>query len=65
MSGLFGRMNARRRKAFDVECWNLWKRGYSLEYVSRRTGATVCEVHSAIRRVECGRYGDVGREKRA
>ena len=59
MSEFFRRMSARRREAFDIECWNLWKRGYSREYISRRTGATECEVESAIRRVECGRYGDV------
>lgn len=57
MSEFFRRMNARRREAFDTECWNLWKRGYSKEYISHRTGATVYEVEGAIRRVECGRYG--------
>lgn len=57
--GLWKSRNERKRMAFDLECWNLRRRGYSLEYVSSRTGATVTEVVSAIRRVECGRYGDV------
>lgn len=57
MSGLFRSMNAKRRKRFDIECWNLWRRGYSTAYISSRTGATVYEVEGAIRRVECGRYG--------
>ncbi len=54
-----GLMSGWRQREFDVECWSLRRRGYSLEYVARRTGATVAEVASAIRRVECGRYGDV------
>ena len=60
MSGLWARRNARRRELFDLECWNLRQRGYSLEYVAGRTGATVSEVQSAVRRVECGRYGNQG-----
>lgn len=64
MSEFFRRMNARRREMFDIECWNLWRRGYSTAYISSRTGATVYEVEGAIRRVECGRYGseDGGRK---
>lgn len=41
-----------------MECWRLRGRGYSLEYIARRTGATTFEVESAVRRVERGRYGD-------
>ena len=59
--GFWKSRNERKRMAFDLECWNLRRRGYSLEYISRRTGATVGEVVSAVRRVECGRYGEVGR----
>ena len=62
MSGFWRRRNARRRELFDLECWNLRERGYSLEYVAGRTGATVAEIQSAIRRVECGRYGAQGEE---
>lgn len=58
--GFWKRRNERRRREFDLECWGLSRRGYSLEYVARRTGATVSEVASAIRRVECGRYGSEG-----
>lgn len=61
MSGFFKRRNARRRRLFDLECWNLRRRGYSLGYIAGRTGATVGEVVSAVRRVECGRYGEVGK----
>lgn len=57
--GFWKSRNERKRRAFDLECWNLRRRGYSLEYISARTGATVCEVASAVRRVECGRYGEV------
>lgn len=59
MSGITRGMTARERRLFDVECWNLQRRGYSLERISRRKGATVGEVVSAVRRVECGRYGEV------
>lgn len=58
MSGFWRRRNERRRRLFDMECWRLRGRGYSLEYIARRTGATTFEVESAVRRVECGRYGD-------
>lgn len=65
MSGMFARMNARRRERFDLKCWELRSRGYSLEYIADRTGATVFEVQGAVRRVGCGRYGDVpGRGER-
>lgn len=57
--GFLRKRNERRRRLFDLECWNLRRRGYSLEYIAGRTGATVGEVVSAVRRVECGRYGDV------
>lgn len=60
--GFWKSRNERRRREFDIECWRLARRNYSLEYVARRTGATVSEVASAVRRVECGRYGDVGGE---
>lgn len=59
MSGITRHMTARERRLFDVECWNLHRRGYSFGYISARTGATVGEVVSAVRRVECGRYGEV------
>lgn len=56
-----GLMRGERQREFDVECWRLARKNYSIEYVARRTGATVAEVASAIRRVECGRYGSVER----
>lgn len=58
VSGFWRRRNERRRRLFDMECWRLRGRGYSLEYIARRTVATTFEVESAVRRVECGRYGD-------
>ena len=53
-----GRGELRRRRLLDLECWNLWRRGRPLERISRVTGATVGEAHSAIVRVERGRRGE-------
>lgn len=58
--GVVSRLRERRRREFDLRCHELRSRGYSLDYVALRLGATPFEVASAVRRVECGRYGDVG-----
>lgn len=59
MSGFWARRNERRRREFDLRCWELRRRGYSFDYIAFRERCTPFEAASAVRRVECGRYGDV------
>lgn len=48
------------RREFDVRCWELLERGYSVGYIASFEGVSVHDVDGAIRRVRCGRYGSVG-----
>lgn len=59
MTSRYSTMTDRQRERFDLRCWELRARGYSMEYVAAAQGCTVREAEGAVRRVECGRYGDV------
>ena len=52
-------MTARERRELDLRCWRLLRRGYSVAYVARVVGVSAAACEAAVRRVECGRYGDV------
>lgn len=52
-------MTARERRELDIRCWRLWRRGYSWDYVAWQVGVSAAACEAAVRRVECGRYGDV------
>ena len=60
MTSRYSTMTDRQRERFDLRCWELRARGYSMEYVAAAQGCTVREAEGAVRRVACGRYGDVG-----
>ena len=55
----YAALDARGRERFDLSCWELRASGYSMEYVAAVQGCTTREVEGAVRRVACGRYGDV------
>ena len=59
MKSRYAALDARGRERFDLRCWELRARGYSMEYVAAAQGCTVREAEGAVRRVACGRYGDV------
>ena len=52
-------MTERERRELDLRCWRLRRRGYSVAYVARVVGVSAAACEAAVRRVECGRYGDV------
>lgn len=45
---------------FDLWCHNMHERGYSVEMISMHAGVSYGRVRGALRRVECGRYGEEG-----
>lgn len=48
-----------RGERWDEWCWAMVRRrGYAPAFVAERVGASAEAVRSAVRRVECGRYGD-------
>lgn len=59
MKSRYAALDARGRERFDLRCWELRARGYSMEYVAAAQGCTAREAEGAVRRVACGRYGDV------
>lgn len=55
---LYGRILERQREGFDDRVWRAHHSGYADEYIAKREGCTVDEVHSSLRRTRLRKLGE-------
>lgn len=53
----------RSTKRRDIAAFDLYEAGYGIATIARTLGVSQLAAQSAIRRVECGRYGTIGEDE--